>query len=223
MQHPGTVRLPPLFPQEALFSFLYNLRTNRAESSSCRLPNINLVHKQPLSITMELPGDADALHCECQRAELTADQSKFLGGSPGIRGQEAGECQMPGLGWGEEEGKSSSLTSRLCPLPTQLCSGNPPPQGPLQCLSLPPLPGSPLGMLSIPASHIVSTPPPPSGWALLPSLTGGCDQSHSDAVIPETLGSPAPLPSQEHLLIRPEGYSTLRAPAMPSESPSHAL
>lgn len=77
---------------------------------------------------------------------------------------------MPGLGGGDEEGKSSSLTSPLCPLPTQLCLGNPHPRGP-SSVSLRPLPGSPLGMPSILASHIVSTPPPPSGWALLPSLT----------------------------------------------------
>lgn len=125
---------------------------------------------------------------------------------------------MPGLGGGDEEGKSSSLTSPLCPLPTQLCLGNPPPQRPLQCLS-PPSSRQPSGnAVYTRQPHCVHTTSPLRvGFAPVPH-PGGCDQSHSDAVIPETLGSPAPLPSQEYLLIRPEGYYTLRAPAMPSES-----
>lgn len=131
----GQSGLPHRFPKRLLASLLCNLRTNRAESSSFRLPNINLVHKQPLFPSRwKLPGDADALDHGCQRAELTADQSEVLGGSPWDPGDRRLEMPDARAGGGMKEEEPSSRP-RSVPSSHSCAQETPAPGTPLVSLS----------------------------------------------------------------------------------------
>ena len=216
MQHPGTVRLPPPFPEEALFSFLCNLRTNRAESSSFCLPNINLVHKQPLSVTMGAPWGRGCAGPWMPESGTDSRSEQIPGRQiPGDRRLESARCQ----GWagGTKKGRAPPSCPRSIPSPHSCAQETPSPKGPLQCLS-PASSKQPSGnAVYIHQPHCFHTTSPlRMGFAPIPH-PGACDQGHSDAVIPESLGSLVPLPLKN---ICPSGLkdATPRAPAMPSEN-----
>lgn len=125
----GQSGFPHRFPKR-LFSFLCNLRTNRAESRGFCLPNINLVHKQPLSVTTGAPwgrGCAGPWMPESRTDSRSEQIPGRVPWDPGDRRLESARCQGWAVGEGTKKGRAPPSCPRSIPSSHSCAQEMPPP------------------------------------------------------------------------------------------------